>query len=223
MRIEILTIFPNMFLSPFAESMVARAVKKELLKITIHDIRKWSDDNYQSVDDHPYGGGAGMVMKIEPIYKALKEIRAGLEGNTKVYIMSAKGKTFTQSFAKELNSSNIENLILICGHYEGIDERVAQEFSDGEISIGNYVLSGGEIPAMVIVDTLARLIPGVLGNEESLTMESHDQEGVLEYPHYTKPAVFITDDGKELKVPEVLLSGDHKKIAEWREQNRIIK
>jgi len=220
MNIEILTIFPDSFSAITTEGMVARAIKKSLLTLHIHNIRDWTTDNYQSVDDHPYGGGAGMVMKIEPIYKALKEIRAGLQGTVKVYVTSAKGKTFTQSVAKELSQNGPANLILICGHYEGIDERVTQELSDGEISIGNYVLSGGELPAMVIVDALARLIPGVLGNEASLNMESHNEEGVLEYPQYTKPEVFTTDEGKELRVPEILLSGDHKKIADWQTQNR---
>ena len=205
-----------MFSSPFAESIVARAAAKGSITLKIHDLRNWSDDNYQSVDDHPYGGGAGMVMKIGPIYKAIKEIRSSFTPNsaTRVLVMSAKGEKYTEQTASEL--SKIDNLIILCGHYEGIDERVITDLADAEISIGDYVLSGGELPAMVIVDSIARLLPGVLGNAESLASESHNEAGVLEYPQYTKPAVFITDEGKELKVPDVLLSGDHKKIADWR-------
>lgn len=217
MQIHIITIFPEMFNSPFAESIIARAVKTETLKIVIHNLRDWTTDNYQSVDDHPYGGGAGMVMKIEPLYKALKDIQAGLSGNTKVLVTSAKGTTYKQQMAVEL--SKIDNLIIICGHYEGIDERVIQNFCDYEVSIGNYVLSGGETATMVIVDSIARLLPGVLGNAGSLLTESHNQEGILEYPQYTKPAKFITAAGEELVVPEVLLCGDPKKIAVWQAEN----
>jgi tRNA (guanine37-N1)-methyltransferase len=217
MQIHILTIFPEIFDSFFAESIIQKAVRKEKLKLVIHDLRNWSDDNYRSVDDHPYGGGAGMVMKIEPIYKALKEIKAGLSGNIKTIVTSAKGKTLLQK--KSVEFSKLENLIIICGHYEGIDERVIQNFADEEISIGNYVLSGGEAAAIVIVDTIARLLPDVIGNSESLSEESFNEEGTLEYPHYTKPSIFITDEGQELKVPEVLLSGNHKEINLWRAQN----
>lgn len=214
MQVHIITIFPKMFESPFAESIIARAIRNEALIIKVHNLRDWSNDNYQSVDDHPYGGGAGMVMKIEPLYKALKAIKADLMGNTKVLVTSAKGQTYNQQTAIEL--SQIDNLIIICGHYEGIDERFIENFCDYEISVGNYVLSGGETATMIIVDTIARLLPGVLGNADSLNTESHNQPGVLEYPHYTKPSTFITDEGQELKVPEVLLCGDPKKIALWQ-------
>lgn len=206
-----------MFVSPFAESIIARAVKQEKLLIKIHNLRDWTTDNYQSVDDHPYGGGAGMVMKIEPLYKAIRDIKKDLTGNTKVVVTSAKGETYSQQRAVEF--STIDNIILICGHYEGIDERIIQHFCDYEISIGNYVLSGGETAAMVIVDSIARLLPGVIGNKESLETESHNNKGILEYPHYTKPSTFITDEGEELKVPDVLLSGDPKKIAIWETEN----
>jgi len=217
MQIHILTIFPQIFDSVFAESNIAKAVKKEKLIIVIHNLRDWTTDNYQSVDDHPYGGGAGMVMKIEPLYKALKDIKKGLEGTTKTIITSAKGQTYKQTKAVEY--SQLDNLVIVCGHYEGIDERVIQNFADEEISIGNYVLSGGEVAAITITDTIARLLPDVLGNSESLTEESFNDDVSLEYPHYTKPSVFVTDEGQELKVPEVLLNGNHKEIEKWRQDN----
>lgn len=217
MQIHIITIFPNMFTSPFAESIIARAVMQGKLTIVTHNLRDWTTDNYQSVDDHPYGGGAGMVMKVEPLYKAIRDIKAKLSGSTKVVVTSAKGTTYKQQLAAEF--AQIDNLIIICGHYEGIDERVIQHLCDYEISIGNYVLSGGETATMVIVDSIARLLPGVVGNKESLETESHNHPGVLEYPQYTKPSIFVTDEGEELKVPEVLLSGDPKKIAMWETEN----
>lgn len=221
MQIHLITIFPNMFVSPFAESIIARAIKNDALTIITHNLRDWTTDNYQSVDDHPYGGGAGMVMKIEPLYKAIRDIKAKLTGNTKVAVTSAKGVTYSQQKAVEF--SKLDNLIIICGHYEGVDQRVIDNFCDYEISIGDYVLSGGETAAMVIVDSIARLLPEVIGNKESLVTESHNTPGVLEYPHYTKPSAFVTDDGKELTVPEVLLSGDPKKIAMWETENTKVK
>jgi tRNA (guanine37-N1)-methyltransferase len=217
MQIHILTIFPKMFDSVFAESIVAKAVKTEKLQISIYNLRDWTTDNYQSVDDHPYGGGAGMVMKIEPLYKALKDIKKNLEGPTKIIITSAKGKTYKQSKAVEY--SQLNHLIIVCGHYEGIDERIIQNFADEEVSIGNYVLSGGEAAAIVITDSIARLLPEVLGNSESLKEESFNDDLSLEYPHYTKPSVFVTDEGQEFKVPEVLLNGNHKEIEKWRVEN----
>lgn len=209
-----------MFVSPFAESIVSRAVAKGQLTITTRYLRDWAKGNYQQIDDRPYGGGAGMVMMLEPLYKAIKEIKAELAGETKVIVTSAKGERYSQQRAVELSQKT--NLIIVCGHYEGIDQRFIDNYCDYEISIGDYVLSGGEIPAMVIVDSIARLLPDVLGNQDSLASESHDTPGVLEHPQYTHPSSFVTDEGLELKVPEILLSGDHKKVAAWKETNKTV-
>jgi tRNA (guanine37-N1)-methyltransferase len=220
MQIHILTIFPKMFTTPFAEGIIARAIRQEALTVQIHDLRQWANDPYKSVDDHPYGGGAGMLMKIEPIYRALNKIKADISKNesVKVAVTSAKGKLFKQQTAQEF--LKLDNLILICGRYEGIDQRVIDHLCDFEISIGQFVLSGGELAAMIVTDTIARLLPGVLGNEESLSSESHNEEGVLEYPHYTHPAEFITDEGETWGIPEVLLSGHHENINKWRQENK---
>lgn len=217
LHIHILTIFPDTFQPLQTEGMVARAIKKDLVKVSIYNLRNWTHDNYQSVDDHPYGGGAGMVMKIEPIYEALEAIKKDLQGIIKIVLTSAKGVRFNQKKAQEY--CVLDHLIIICGHYEGVDDRVSEALIDEEISIGDYVLSGGEPAAIVIADAVARLKPGVLGNEQSLEMESHNETGLLEYPQYTKPEVFTTNEGKKLNVPPVLLSGDHKKIQEWRLAN----
>ena len=215
LQIDILTIFPKMFESPFSETIIRRAADAGLVKINAYDLRRWTTDNHKTVDDTPYGGGAGMVMKIEPIYKALKDI----DPEKKAYriLLAAGGNTYKQEKAKQLAKK--DRLVLICGRYEGVDQRVADYLVDESISIGNYVLSGGEIPAMVIADSVVRLIGGVLGNEISLEEESFNKPNLLEYPHYTKPEIFKTNDGVELKVPQVLLSGNHKKIKEWRIKN----
>ncbi len=234
MTFHILTIFPSIFSSYFNESILKRAQEAGKVEIKIYNLRDWAEDKHMTVDDTPYGGGAGMVMKVDVLYKAIKEIKNKIENksqitnyklqinpklkiqNSKLILLSAKGKTWNQEMAKEY--SDIDDIILICGHYEGVDERIT-EFVDEEISIGDYVLTGGEIPAMVIVDSMARLIPGVLGNEDSPINESHSESGILEHPHYTRPEIFIDDDGIKHKVPDILLSGDHKKIAEWRKKN----
>lgn len=222
MKFDIITIFPGIFCAKsasassgdscgyFNESIINRARKKGAIEIKIHNLRDWTTDKHKTVDDTPYGGGAGMVMKAEPIYEAVKNIKKS--ENSRIILFSAKGKKFTQADAKRL--AEYDNLILICGRYEGVDERVAENIADEEISIGDFVLTGGEIPAMVIVDSVTRLLPGVLGNAESAEYESHSSEGYLEHPQYTKPEEF-----QGWKVPEVLLSGDHKKIEEWREKN----
>lgn len=215
LQIDILTIFPKMFDSPFAESIIKRAIEKKKVKINVHDLRKWTTDKHKTVDDTPYGGGAGMVMKIEPIYKALKEIDPDHEFHR--VLLSAKGERYTQKKAVKLSEK--DRLLLICGRYEGVDQRVHNFLVDEAISIGDYVLSGGEIGAMVVVDSVVRLVTGVLGNEESLREESFGSENYIEYPHYTKPEVFVTDEGEELKVPPVLLTGDHGRIKKWRRNN----
>lgn len=217
MQIDILTLFPEMFTGPFDFSIVKRAQKKSLVKINIHDLRQWSTNNYKSVDDRPYGGGAGMLMRIDIIDNAIKSIRAGEpESRSKVILLDAGGKKFNQKLAQDL--SRDEHLILICGHYEGVDHRVHEHLADEVISIGDYVLSGGEIPAMVIVDTITRLLSGVLGNPNSLNEESFNQSMPnvkSEYAQYTRP-----EEYNGWKVPEVLLSGDHAKIKKWRSPAR---
>ncbi|MAG45067.1 tRNA (guanosine(37)-N1)-methyltransferase TrmD [bacterium] len=216
MEFNILTIFPNIFDSYLDETILARAQKTGFVKINIHSLRDWARDKHKTVDHRVFGGGPGMVMKIGPIYRALHDIKFQKTKNkkqinsndqipnSKIILLSAKGRKFDQKMAKEF--SKLDQLVLICGRYEGVDERVAAHLIDKEVSIGNYVLSGGELPAMVITEAVSRLIPGVLGNKESL----HDSG----YPVYTRPEKF-----KNWKVPKVLLSGDHKKIKEWREKH----
>lgn len=222
MRFDIITIFPDIFASYFSESIISRAQKKNLISICVHNLRDFTIDKHKTTDDTPYGGGAGMVMKIEPIYKAIESIKVSAQGGSalggksqkskvRTILFSAKGKKYTQSDAKRL--SGYENLILICGRYEGVDERVIKYIADEEISIGDYILTGGEIPAMVAVDSVTRLISGVLGNNESVKYESHSAKGYLEHPQYTKPETF-----NGWKVPKILLSGNHKKIKEWRDK-----
>lgn len=221
MKFDIITIFPHIFDSYFSESIVKRAQKNNLIDIKIHNLRDYTTDKHKTVDDTPYGGGPGMIMKVEPIYKAVEFIKSiksvKSKEKTRVILFSAKGKKYTQKDARRL--SGYDNLILICGRYEGVDERVAKYIADEEISIGDYVLTGGEIPAMIVVDSITRLIPGVLGNIESLKSESYSAEEYLEYPHYTKPEVFSAKGGYDWKVPKILLGGNHKKIEEWREKH----
>ncbi|MBU3957372.1 tRNA (guanosine(37)-N1)-methyltransferase TrmD [Patescibacteria group bacterium] len=210
MKIDILTLFPKMFKGPFDESIVKRAQEKKLVEVKIHNLRKWAKDKHKTVDDRPFGGGVGMVLMIEPIYKALKELR---QKDSKVILLTPQGKGFNQKLAK--NFSKEKHMIFICGHYEGVDERIREHLIDEEISIGDYVLTGGELPAMVVIDTLVRLIPGVLEKPEAIKNESFSTK-TLEYPQYTRPANF-----KGWKVPETLLSGNHKKIAAWRKKKSL--
>lgn len=210
MTLNIFTLFPDYFSSILDSSMLQVAQKKSLIKYDVVDLRAFAHDRHRTTDDTPYGGGAGMVMKIEPIDLALKEYGycKGSEGE-KILVTSAKGNLFTQQRAKEF--SELNRVALICGHYEGIDQRVIDFIADEELSIGNFILTGGEPAAAVVIDAITRLIPGVLGNEESLEGESHSSEGYLSAPVYTKPAEY-----KGLKVPEILLSGHHRKIEDWR-------
>ncbi|MDI6778131.1 MAG: tRNA (guanosine(37)-N1)-methyltransferase TrmD [Patescibacteria group bacterium] len=219
MTLHIITIFPKIFDSYFNESIVRRAWKNKLIDIKIHNLRDYTNDKHKTVDDTPYGGGAGMVLKIEPIFDCLRFLNEKLKSKnekfrkrTRIVLFSAKGKRYTQADAKRL--AKYENIIMICGRYEGVDERVAKYLADEEISIGEYILTGGEIPAMTVVDSVARLTPGVLGNKESSKDESFSKKGYLEHPQYTKPAEF-----KKMKVPEILLGGNHKEIEKWRRKH----
>jgi len=220
MKFDVITIFPDLFKGFLTESLLARAQSKKLLSIKIHNLRKWTNDRHRTVDDRPYGGGAGMVLKVEPIYKAVKSLTLrqaqGRRQKIRIVLLSAKGKTFDQKKAAQL--SKYEQITLICGRYEGVDERVAKYVADEEISIGDYVLFGGEVAAMVLVETISRLIPKVIAKEESVRNESFTKKITKEHPHYTRPEVFILN-GKKLKVPPVLLSGGHKKIEEWRDKH----
>jgi tRNA (guanine37-N1)-methyltransferase len=205
MTFHILTIFPEFFEGPFRHGVVARAADFGSLEIRIHDLRNWTHDLHRTVDDRPFGGGEGMLLKPEPIFEAVESIRPG-----KVVLLSAQGRKFTQAIAREL--AQTDDLLLICGRYEGVDERVAEHLADDELSIGDYVLSGGELAAAVVVDAVARLLPGVVGNFESTVNESFE-EGILDFPQWTRPADF-----RGWKAPEVLLSGNHAEIRKWRER-----
>jgi tRNA (guanine37-N1)-methyltransferase len=208
MRIDIISIFPKMFSAVLDESIIKRAQAKGKVKIFTHDLRDYTLDKHHKVDDRPFGGGSGMVLQVEPIFRAVEAVKKKVKGKTKVILLCPQGARLNQAYAKKL--SGCRNLILICGHYEGIDERVRQHLVDEEISIGDYVLTGGELAAMVLVDSVVRLIPGVLGDKNSLNFESFEGN-LLEYPQYSRPAKF-----KNWPVPEVLVSGDHKKIFAWR-------
>ncbi len=215
MHIDIITIFPGMFQGPFQESMIKRAVEKGLAKINIIDLRDYTEGRHRQVDDYPYGGGKGMVIKPEPLFAAVEHLTSGTPGEDfRVVLLSPQGKVFKQEVAMDL--SREEHIILICGHYEGVDERVRKHLVHEEISIGDYILTGGEIPAMVITDAIIRLLPGFLP-EETINEESFS-EGLLEYPHYTRPPVF-----RGFSVPEILLSGHHALIKEWRRQQAVEK
>lgn len=212
MKIDILTLFPKMFKGPFNESIIKRAQKKNLIEIKIHNLRIWADDKRGTVDDRPFGGETGMVLMIKPIDRALKELKTE---KAKIIFLGPKGKVFNQKKAEKL--AKIKHLIFICGHYEDIDERVREHLIDEEISIGDYILTGGELPTMVVIDSVVRLIPNVLKKSEATQFESFSKlENSLEYPQYTHPANF-----QGWQVPEVLLSGNHKKIEEWREQKAL--
>ena len=214
MRIDILSLFPAMFDGPFGDSIIKRAVENGILDINITNTRDFAQGKHQQVDDTPFGGGSGMVMKPEPVFRAVKHVKLHTQyENRRVLLLSPEGQVFTQSKAREL--AQLDQLILICGHYEGFDARISENLADEIISIGDYVLTGGELPAMIITDAVARMLPGVLGSEESAPTDSF-YNGLLEHPQYTRPRDF-----EGLTVPEVLLSGDHARIAKWRRQKSL--
>ncbi len=210
MKIDVLTLFPEFFQALKQWSIIGRALDNGIFSLNTVNIRDFSEDKHKRVDDYPFGGGPGMVMKPEPIYNAISSVK---DEESLVIYLSPQGKIFNQELAKKLSKEN--HLILLCGHYEGIDNRIVENYVDMEISIGDYVLTGGEIPAMVLIDSVVRLLPGTLSSEESYMDESH-YDGLLEYPQYTRPRIF-----NGLEVPEVLLSGNHEKISEWRKYQAL--
>lgn len=211
MKIDVLTLFPAMFAGPLDESIIKRARDAGLLDLTLHQLRDYTHDRHKTVDDRPFGGGPGMLLKPEPIFEAVEKIA---REKTRVILMSPAGRPFTQAIAREL--AQLDDLLFVTGHYEGFDERIREQLADDELSIGDYVLTNGALPVMVVVDAVTRLLPGVLGDDESSHDESFSGE-LLEYPHYTRPAEF-----RGLKVPEILLSGNHAEIAKWRtEQAKV--
>ncbi|MSR42701.1 MAG: tRNA (guanosine(37)-N1)-methyltransferase TrmD [Pedosphaera sp.] len=210
MKIDVLTLFPEMFSGPLDESIIRRARESGRLELRIHNLRDWTHDRHRTVDDRPFGGGPGMVLKPEPIFEAVESL---VNEQTRVVLLGPTGRRFDQAIAREL--TQYENLLFICASYEGVDERVRETLVDDELSIGDYVLTNGNLPAMVIIDAVARLLPGVLGDDASAHDESFSH-GLLEYPHYTRPAEF-----REIRVPEVLLSGNHAEIEKWRREQAL--
>ncbi|MBZ1356225.1 MAG: tRNA (guanosine(37)-N1)-methyltransferase TrmD [Candidatus Nealsonbacteria bacterium] len=240
MNFEVITIFPNIFTSYKEESLILRARKKKIIDINIYNLRSWSDDKHKTVDDKPFGGGLGMVMKVDPIFKAVSDIKKGKK--SKVIVFSPRGEKFNQSMAHEF--SKLDQLVMVCGRYEGIDERVLDNVADKVVSVGDYILMGGELPAMIVIETVSRLVPGVIGKDEFLGERLRNKgKSFIEYPHYTRPAIF--EPGKALKnigkkeikirgkkissssklkwqASEDLLLGDHKKIDKWRKEKGVI-
>ena len=214
MRFDIITIFPEIFIEVFDFGIIRRAVEANLLEIGVHDLRDFTEDRHRQVDDRPFGGGAGMVMKPEPLFRAVEHVKQDA-ADASVVLLSPQGRLFSQELALEYSRSS--QVVLICGRYEGVDERVVEDLVTDEVSIGDYVLSGGEIPAMVVIDAVTRLIPGALGCEQSAERESF-VGGLLDHPHYTRPAEF-----RGLKAPEVLLNGNHAEIEKWRRRKAIEK
>ena len=211
MRFHILTIFPEFFDGPFRHGVVAKAAESGLIAIEIHDLRNWTHDRHRTVDDRPFGGGEGMLLKPEPIFEAVENIWPQRNPSQRLVLLSAQGQRFDQPAARRL--AEYPELFLICGRYEGVDERVAEHLADEELSVGDFVLSGGELAAAMVIDCVARLLPGVLGNADSALQESFSQEKLLDCPQYTRPADF-----RGWKVPDVLLSGNHEEIRRWRRQ-----
>ena len=209
MKFHIVTIFPEFFRGPFEHGVIQKAREAGLIEIHVHDLRTWTYDRHRTVDDRPFGGGEGMLLKAGPIFEAVEAVWPERSQGSKVVLLSAQGKKFDQAKAREF--SGLKELLLICGRYEGVDERVAEHLADEELSIGDYVLSGGELAAAIVVDAVARLQAGVLGNETSSVDESFSEEGLLDWPQYTRPAEF-----RGWKVPEVLIGGNHEEIRKWR-------
>jgi tRNA (guanine37-N1)-methyltransferase len=214
-RIDILTLFPEVFRGPFEASIIGRAVEAGLVQVFVHNIRDYAEGRHKAVDDYPYGGGPGMVMKVDPVFRAVESVAAQAPQRGRVVLLTPQGRLLSQSVAEELAGE--ERIVLVCGHYEGVDERVREHVVDDEVSIGDYVLSGGEFPALVVVDAVVRRLPGALGSEVSLEEESH-AGGLLEYPQYTRPAEF-----RGWPVPEVLLSGHHAEVARWRRRQSLLR
>lgn len=212
-RFHILTLFPEMVMDGLNTSIIGRAIEAGLLEINAVNIRDYSTNKHMKVDDYPYGGGAGLVMQPEPVYRAYKDLEKDMKKKLRVVYLTPQGTTFHQEMAKELAKE--EELVFLCGHYEGIDERVLEEIVTDYVSIGDYVLTGGELPAMVMIDSISRLVPGVLHNDDSAGDESFEN-GLLEYPQYTRPPVFL-----DKEVPEVLLSGHHENIRKWRHEQSV--
>lgn len=216
MQFDVLTIFPDFFAGPFQHGVVARAAESGLLSIRLHDLRTWTSDRHKTVDDRPFGGGEGMLLKPQPLFEAVEAIWPQRTELDRVVLLSAQGRRFSQAEARRFRS--YDRILLICGRYEGVDERVVEHLVDEELSIGDFVLSGGELGAAVVVDCVARLIPGVLGNEDSAVHESFSEPGLLDCPQYTRPAEF-----RGWKVPDVLLGGNHEAIRKWRRQAALEK
>ena len=216
MRIDILCLFPETFVSPLNQSMIKRAREEGLMDVAIHNIRDYTHDKHHTVDDSPYGGGPGMVLKPEPVFEAVETIKQQLGvDEIPIILLTPQGRLLTQSVARQLALN--PHLMLVCGHYEGLDDRVCEHLATDEISIGDYVLSGGELAALVVVDAIARLVPGVLGCQDSASSDSHSN-GLLEYPQYTRPQVY-----RDWSVPSILLSGNHSEIAQWRRRQAILR
>lgn len=222
-KFDVITIFPEMFSSYLKESLISRAQEKKFIKVNLHNLRKWTNDNHQTVDGRPFGGGLGMVLRVEPIYKAVKQItlrqaQGKKKIKRKVILFTPRGEKFDQRMAYKL--SKLDQIIFICGRYEGVDERVAEKIADIQVSIGDYDLMGGELPSMIAIEAISRLVPGVIGKEQLLKERISKEGGFLEYAQYTRPEVFQPEPkkspSKKWKVPDVLLSGDHKKIDEWK-------
>lgn len=215
MRFDVLTLFPGIFAGYLGESLLKKAIDRDLVSVHLHDIRRWAGNKWQKVDDTPYGGGPGMVLMPEPVVSCVEAVRAEADQPGRLVMLTPTGRRFTQRVVEELAAE--KRLVLLCGRYEGFDDRIRQVLTPDELSVGDFVCNGGEVPAMTVIDTVIRLVPGVLGDEASVVDESHSTAGRLEYPQYTKPRTF-----RGLEVPDVLVSGNHQAVAAWRaEQSRL--